>query len=129
MSMLTGWAYAIGQTNGAIKSADAIGVVGQSPAVNRNSGPSPNLFGWLSMEAANIRRLANDVAVHRLHQILTSGGGRQIQLRVQGIELEHVVMEWSRTCARPEKHSICPASDARAVHRSIRQSPCAESFR
>src|ERR1700689_3103485 len=83
------------------------------------------------MEAAEPRRLADDVAIHRLQQILARRGGRQIQLRVQSIELEQVVMDRPRTGARPEIGSWISAAgrNARTVPRPIGQIASPESFR
>jgi len=47
----------------------------------------------LRMEAADPRRLANDVAVHRLQQVLSRRVRWKVQLRIQRIELEHVVVQ------------------------------------
>ena len=51
----------------------------------------------------NPRRLFADyVAIHRLQQLVARGVGGKVQLRVQSIELEHVVMQRSGAGARPE---------------------------
>ena len=42
------------------------------------------------MEAAEPRRFANDVAIHRFQQILASRIGREIELRIQSVELEYI---------------------------------------
>src|SRR5580658_10541918 len=81
------------------------------------------LLRWWRMEAAEIRRLADNVAIHRLQQILARCGGRQIQLRIQSVELEHVVMDRPRSRARPEIGSGISAAgrNARTVPRSVGQ--------
>ena len=83
------------------------------------------------MEAAEPRRLPDHVAIHRLQQILARRIGRQIQLGIQSIELEHVVMDRPRTGARPEIGAwpSTPGRNARAVPRAIRQIAGPESFR
>ncbi len=62
------------------------------------------------MEAAKPRRFADDVAVHGLQQIFASRIGREIQLRIQGVELEYVVMDRFGPSARPEVGWRFPAA-------------------
>jgi hypothetical protein len=70
-------------------------------------------------------------AVHGLHQILASGGGRQVELRIQGVELEHIMMERTGGRARSEIYSWRPAasSDAWAVASPIGWVARGEAFR
>src|SRR6202162_6405559 len=83
------------------------------------------------VEAAKPRRLANDMAVHRLQQILARRVGRQIQLCVESIKLEHVVMYRPRASARPEIRRRIPTTgrNARTVPRSVGQIARPQSLR
>ena len=86
------------------------------------TGVCARLLGW-RVEAPGVRRFADHVAFHRLQQIVARRIGRQIQFRVQCIELEHVVMEGPRAGARSEVGARVPAAsrDARTVAGPIRQ--------
>ena len=83
------------------------------------------------MKAAEPRRFAYDVAVHCLQQILASRIGREIQLRVQGVELEYVVMDRPGPSARPEVGRRIPATgrNAGTISRAIGQIGRPQSFR
>ena len=58
------------------------------------------------------------MAFHRLQQIVARRVRRQVQLRIERIELEDVVMKRSRTGARTK---IGPRPNPRTVARAIRQ--------
>src|SRR6185437_10154549 len=75
------------------------------------------------MEAAEPCRLAYDVAIHRLQQLFACCISRQIQLRVQGVELEDIVMDRTRPGARAEIDRRLPIArgNTRTVPRTVWQ--------
>ena len=71
------------------------------------------------------------MAFHRFHQLIARRIGRQIQLRVQRIELEHIVMEWPGARARSEVRAWVAAArrDAGTVARSVGQIARSQTLR
>src|SRR5690348_7467555 len=82
------------------------------------------------VEAADIGSLADHVAFHALHDFVARGVRGQIQLRVERVELPHVVMERARAGPRTEvARSAAASTDARTVARAVRKITSAHAFR
>src|SRR5215213_9971617 len=71
------------------------------------------------VESTDIRGLADHVAFHRLQQLVSRRRRRQIQFGIERVELEDVVMKWSRTGTRAEigPRIATTGVDARSVAR------------
>jgi predicted nucleic acid-binding protein len=70
------------------------------------------------VEAAEVGGLANDVAFHGLHQLVAGRRRRQLELRVERVELKDIVMERSHARTGPEvrRRVVTASADARAWH-------------
>src|SRR6185312_9542706 len=47
-------------------------------------------------------RFTDDVSVHGFQQFVAGGGGREIQFCIERVELEYIMMDRTRGCARSE---------------------------
>jgi hypothetical protein len=83
----------------------------------------PRLLCAFSMEAAEPRRFADDMAVHRFEQVFARRSGRKVQLGVERIEFEDVMVDRPRASAwtKLSRRLSVAQSDAWAVSCSVRQ--------
>src|SRR5262245_57709878 len=81
------------------------------------------------VEATDVGSLADHVVLHALHDFITRSVRRQIQLRVERIELPHVVVERTGASARTEvARSAAASTDTRTVARAVWKIAGAHAF-
>ena len=83
------------------------------------------------MKPAKPRRLAYDMAIHGLQQLFSRGVRRQIQVRIQSVELKYVVVQrsWSRSGPKVSRGMSAAGRNARAISRPVGQIAWSKAFR
>src|SRR5687768_3587398 len=70
---------------------------------------------WFATEPTDIGRLRDDLAGHRGDQLGASRGRRQLEIRAERVELEHIVVI-ARPRGRARAHIVRLAADVVALH-------------